>query len=192
MTDPPRSAPIHFDPIDQVYAGLRGAALVLGLAYVYLAKVGSGARDDALVAFGVFAAYGTVFYAVGLGALRTERGKARFYASLGAADLAFIVVLMYLTGAEASPFYRALYLWVAMPAFYFGLRAGTLASAVAFCVYVAFFDDNTQNPWEFLVRAGGLLLHGPVVGYLVARDRELRQRLARLEAENREKPSETR
>jgi hypothetical protein len=168
---PSEQAP--FGPIDHVYAGLRGIALLAGVAYAYLASATAAVRDDVLIAFAVFAAYGTVIYTAGWGWLRSEPRRHRFYALLGAADLAFVVVLMLLTGGDQSPFYRALYLWVAMPAFFAGLRVGTLASVVAFLVFVWFFDPDVLNAWDFLVRAGGLLLHGPVIGYLVDRDRQL-------------------
>ena len=170
-------------PIDHVYAALRAGALLVGVAYIFLAKPGGGARDDVPIAFAAFATYGAVLYAAGLSWLRDPARKGRFYAVLGGFDLLFVIVLMHLTGGETSPFYRALYLWVAMPAFYFGLRAGTIASAVAFLVFVGIFDTNTHNAWDFLVRAGGLLLHGPVIGYLVARDHDRDRHIALLEAQ---------
>jgi hypothetical protein len=176
------SAHTPFGPVDQVYAALRGGALLIGVAYAYLAKAGAPVRDDVLVAFAVFAAYGALLYTAGLPWLRDPRRKYRFYAALGACDLIFLIALMYLTGGAHSPFYRGLYLWVAMPAFYFGLRTGTVASAVAFVVFVALFDANDRNAWDFLIRAGGLLLHGPVIGWLVERNREREARLEELEA----------
>ena len=180
MSDPNAG---RLGPIDQVYAALRAGALLVGVAYIFLAKPGGGTGDDVPIAFAVFATYGAVLYTAGRGWRRDPKRKGRFYVVLGGCDLVFVVVLMHLTGGEASPFYRALYLWVAMPAFYFGLRAGTIASAVAFVVFVSVFDSNTHNAWDFLVRAGGLLLHGPVIGYLVARDRDRDRRLAELEAQ---------
>ncbi|MGD8862624.1 MAG: hypothetical protein PVI30_21620 [Myxococcales bacterium] len=171
-----------FGPIDQVYVVLRGGALVVGVAYAYMAKAGAAVRDDVLLAFAVFAAYGALLYTAGLPWLRDRRRKHRFYATLGAFDLLFVIALMYLTGGADSPFYRGLYLWVAMPAFYFGLRTGTIASAVAFVVFVALFDSNDRNAWDFLIQAGGLLLHGPIIGWLVERNREREARLEELEA----------
>jgi len=171
-----------FEPIDRAYAALRLGALFVGTLYPYLARAGSGVRDSVLIAFAVFAVYGALFYTAGLPWLRHPTLRRRFYAALGAADLAFVIVLMNMTGGQASPFYRALYLWVAMPAFYFGFRTGTIASAVAFLAFIALFDVSDRNPWEVLVRAGGLLLHGPGIGYLVDRDREHRARLRELQA----------
>ncbi|MFI5308097.1 MAG: hypothetical protein ACHQ53_12130 [Polyangiales bacterium] len=182
METPSTTADGGFGPIDRAYATLRLGALLVGAGYPYLARAGSGMRDSVLIAFAVFAVYGAVFYTAGLGWLRDASHKRRFYAALGAADLAFVIVLMNMTGGQASPFYRALYLWVAMPAFYFGFRTGTVASAVAFLAFTALFDVSDHNPWEVLVRAGGLLLHGPGIGYLVDRDREHRAQVRALQA----------
>ena len=159
------------EPIDYAYAALRTAALVVGVSYAYLAvadaqaPVQAAARTDVLLAFGAFAAYGMVVYVLGFGLLTSGRNHG-FYAALGALDLGFVIYLMHLTGGDHSPFYRALYLWVAMPAFRFGLRTGTLASAVAFCVFCLFFLTGPVDAWDALVKCGGLLLHGPVIGYL--------------------------
>ncbi len=164
------------EPIDYVYAALRTAALAFGVAYAYLDQGGGvGVRTDMLVAFGVFAAYGMLAYVAGFSALTSGHNHG-FYAALGAADLLFVVYLMHLTGGVQSPFYRALYLWVAMPAFRFGLRTGSLASAVAFAVFSWFFFTGTLPVWEVGVKAGGLLLHGPLIGYLVDRERSSQTR----------------
>ncbi|HEX7479613.1 MAG TPA: hypothetical protein VF331_17540 [Polyangiales bacterium] len=166
----------NLEPIDYAYAALRTGALIVGVAYGYFGCVGATARTDVLLAFGAFAAYGMVAYVAGFRALSSGHNHG-FYAGLGAADLVFVIYLMHLTGGEASPFYRALYLWVAMPAFRFGSRTGTLASALAFAVFVWFFTTGTWAAWDVLVKGGGLLLHGPVIGYLVERDRALQAKL---------------
>lgn len=167
--------------IDFLYGALRGAALFAGLVYAYLAPGVQG--KEPVLAFAVFAGYGAAFYALGYRALVTGH-KPQFYAVLGAADLVFTIVLMHMTGGEQSPFYRALYLWVAMPAFYFGMRTGTLASGVAFAVYLWFFSAQKPVPiFNLLVTAFGLLLHGPVIGFLVDRDRALQRELASLRAQ---------
>ena len=176
------SQTVGFGPLDQVYAALRGGALLVGVAYIFLVKPEAETGNDVPIAFAVFAAYGAILYAAGLSWVKDPQGKGRFYTLLGACDLAFVVVLIHLTGGEASPFYRALYLWVAMPAFYFGFRTGTLASAAAFIVFMAIYDGDTHNAWDFLVKAGGLLLHGPVIGFLIERDRGLQRRIAELES----------
>jgi hypothetical protein len=157
-------------PIDYAYAALRTGALLVGVAYAYLEPGGVAVRTEVLLAFGAFAAYGMIAYVLGFKTLTSEHNHG-FYAALGAADLIFVIYLMHLTGGLQSPFYRALYLWVAMPAFRFGLRTGTLASAVAFAVFIWFFTTGTPSLWDVIVKAGGVLLHGPLIGYLVERGR---------------------
>lgn len=161
--------PVDPPTMDRTYFLMRAAALVVGALYAYITPA-QQVSDDVLIAFAAFAAYGTVFYVAGYRAMAGEYNRI-FYAALGAADLIFVVWLMHLTGAQDSPFFRALYLWVAMPAFYFGLRTGSLASAVAFCTYAWFFPPADDNLWTFFVKSGGILLHGPLIGYLVERDR---------------------
>jgi hypothetical protein len=178
----PATTSPSWSPIDRVYAGLRLAALLVGLAYPYLAHVSVGVRHDVVAAFGVFALYGLVLYAIGFRWLRSAERKARFYAMVAVADLVFVLVLMNLTGGAASPFYRALYLWVAMPALYFGLRTGTVTSAIALVVFGWLFDFNKTDLWDVLVRAGGLMLHGPMIGYLIDRDRAQQRRVQELQA----------
>jgi len=161
--------PVDPPTMDRIYFLMRAAALVVGVLYAYITPTGQVA-DDVLIAFGVFLAYGTFFYVAFYRVVGGEYNRT-FYAALGAADLIFVVWLMHLTGAQDSPFFRALYLWAAMPAFYFGLRMGTIASAVAFCTYAWFFPPGDADLWAFGVKSGGLLLHGPLIGYLVDRDR---------------------
>lgn len=176
------STPPRVERIDVVYAALRIGALLAGLAYPYLSRVPAGASDDVMRAFGAFAAYGVIVYAALAVWLLDPTRRGRFYAVLGGLDLLLVLVLMNLTGGHASPFYRALYLWVAMPAFYFGFRTGTIASAVAFVALVALFDIRGESAWDVLVKAVGLLLHGPVIGFLVDRDRTHLRELSALRA----------
>ncbi len=169
------------EAIDHVYTALRTGALLVGVAYAYLGTGQGAPRDSVLTGFGVFAAYGMLAYVLGFRMLASGR-QHLFYGLLGAADLAFVLYLMHLTGGVHSPFYRALYLWVAMPAFRYGLRTGTLASAVAFVAFVWFFASSEHDPWTLLVTSGGMLLHGPMIGYLIDRDRALVRRLRQAEA----------
>jgi len=169
----------HFDATDRVYLGLRVAALAAGLAYVLSTAGPDGARTDLLVAFGAFAAYSLTIY-VGGWTLFKSHLKGRFYWTTGAIDFLFIVLLIHMTGGGAGPMVRALYLWVAIAAFYSGQRGGSLASGAAFVAFVWFFalDEAAQDPFGLSMKAGGLLLHGPVIGFLVDRDRR-RERVLR-------------
>ncbi len=167
-----------FDSRDRVYAGVRAAALVAGLSEVGFGGHPAAGRTAVLWSMLAFAAYTAALYGLVWPALSPHR-KPVFYATAAAGDLVFLAVLLALTGGAASPFDRALYLWVAMLAFYFGRRGGLVASSAAFLVYVFFHLDRlpgTTGPpghdnWLLAVQAGGLLMHGPLVGYLADRER---------------------
>ncbi|MHB8420047.1 MAG: sensor histidine kinase [Myxococcales bacterium] len=166
-----------FDQRDGVYAGLRVAALLAGLCEVWLAPAAVQQRTAVLEALAVFVAYSIVAYAVAWPLLAARR-KPRFYALTAAADLCFLGALMAVSGGAHSPFYRALYLWVAMLAFYFGRRGGIVGSSAALALYAAFHaaarratGTFASDGWSLAIQAGGLLMHGPLVGYLADRER---------------------
>ena len=163
----------HFDAQDRIYALLRVASLFAGLGYSFLSLPQGAVRTAMLLAFAVFVGYSAFLYLVGW-RLFYSRAKGAFYVTAGACDLAFVAVLMHLTGDASSPFYRALYLWVATLAFYFGLRGGRIASLLALLVFVGFHlaEGAMGDPWLMAVQAGGMLMHGPLIGYLVDRERK--------------------
>jgi len=166
----------HFDHVDRVYAWVRVGALISGLLYALVAA--ANVRTDLLIAFAIFSTYSVIVYVGGWTLFATHR-KGRFYWTTGALDFLFIVVLIHMTGGGAGPMYRALYLWVAMAAFYSGTRGGNAASAVAFVAFLWFFalDDAGRDLWSLGVKSGGLLLHGPIIGYMVDRDRRYKREL---------------
>ncbi|MEK6606492.1 MAG: HAMP domain-containing sensor histidine kinase [Myxococcota bacterium] len=161
-------APPHGFDVDRIYAVLRVVSLAAGVAYAFV-SLGPGLdREAALFAFGGFVVYSVLLYAVGFGILRTG-AKPTFYVAAAALDLLFVALLMRLTGDAQSPFYRALYLWIAMFAFYFGRLGGMVASLLALIVFGGFHiaDRFAGDPWVLGVQAGGMLMHGPLIGYLV-------------------------
>ena len=177
--------PPHFDHVDTAYLLLRAAAILVGAAYTWMSPTAEAVRTELTIAFGVFGAYTAVVYAGGYPLFGT-RVKARFYTTTAALDFAFVIVLMLLTGGGDSPLYRALYVWVAMLAFYFGQRGGNWASAIAFFAFAWFFwTDQDGDAWNIAVKGAGLLMHGPLIGWLVDRERrraaELETALAELE-----------
>ena len=164
--------PPHFDHVDTAYLLLRAAAILVGGAYAWMSPGAAAIRTELSIAFGVFAAYTAIVYAGGY-PLFSTRVKARFYTTTAALDFAFVVVLMLLTGGGDSPLYRALYVWVAMLAFYFGQRGGNWASAIAFFAFAWFFwTDQAGDAWNIAAKGAGLLMHGPLVGWLVDRERK--------------------
>jgi signal transduction histidine kinase len=177
-----------FDDRDRIYAILRIVALACGLAFAFL-SVGPGPlRSAVLLAHGAFLLYTALAYAIGWPLVRLS-DKTIFYLSVAALDLVFCIALIALTGGAASPFYRALYVWVAMFAFYFGRYGGMRASVLALTIFCGFHlvDDFRGDPWVLLVQGGGMLMHGPLIGLLTDRERrraqdlrEARDRLAEI------------
>lgn len=162
----------RFEPRDVAMAGLRAAILAGGLAYAWL-QPDADRRSLLLEAFGIYVVYGVGLYTFGAGALRRGKAKA-FYLVAGMFDLAFAALVIEITGGSASPLFRALYLWVALLAFLFGLRVGLAGSLLAFAVLLGFDFRGGGMPDEILpvlLQAGGILMHGPLVGHLADRER---------------------
>jgi signal transduction histidine kinase len=158
-------------PRDPAMAALRMVILLAGIAYT---AVESDPAHKAILiqAFMGFTAYGIALYALGYRMLAKGAGGP-FYLTAAVLDLSFAVLVIWATGGASSPFFRALYLWVAILAFLFGLRVGVLGSIVAFAVLLL-FDLKAGFPAEplpVLLQAGGLLMHGPLVGFLAERER---------------------
>jgi signal transduction histidine kinase len=168
-----RDVAVGLEPIDRVYAWLRLVALAATLGFA-LISLGPGAERRAVLgALGGFVAYSLLLYLGGWRVLRSS-AKARFYIAVAAFDLGFVAVLMALTGGAQSPFYRAFFLWVAMLAFYLGRRGGSAASLAALAVFLAFHvaDRFAGDAWLLAAQAGGIVVHGPLIGYLRDRERE--------------------
>lgn len=164
---------------DVFYSGLR--FLALGVAGTYAAALpGTSPHSGSLlVALLVFAAYSTALAWWGRGE-HPPRQVRTLYLFAAALDLIFVTLLLDLTGGAESPFYRALYVWVAMVGFRFGLLGGGAAAVVSLLLYLGFQSRHggVIDPWLVAVQAGGLLLHGPLVGFVSAR---ARQRIISLE-----------
>ncbi len=167
------------DTRDRTLAGLRGVALLAGVAWALLSPSAGGMRAVTLEAFAVFGSYSLVIY---LGFFRLiRRAPGTFYGLAAAADLVFTLALIALTGGAASHFVRALYVWVAMLAFLFGLKLGTVGSLVAFASFLAFYARAgfAGDLWLLIVQAGGVLMHGPLIGFLTDRERARAEQLQR-------------
>ncbi len=175
----------YFDTRDRVYLTLRFVAWLMGMAHALTAP--APLQLPLLICFACFAAYSLVLYSLFGKAQRLTRGQ--LYAALFALDYLLIAALMFLTGGAASPFYRALYLWIAMAAFYFGRRAGVRASLCGFVLFLAFhvLAGFVGDPWVIAAQGAGLLVHGPIIGMLVSSER-LRSRAMALQ--NREMEQE--
>jgi signal transduction histidine kinase len=155
-----------FDRMDRVNGGLRILAALTILSYPLFYD-----HSQRKVLFAVlgFVGYSAALY-LGLWRPIVKRfSKAHFYVLTAAIDLVFTVYIIWITGAAVSPFFRALYLWVAMLAFFFGLRGGSIASMVAMLILTYFLmqSPTAVGTWERLIKLGGLVMHGPLIGRLV-------------------------
>ncbi len=169
-----------FDIRDGVYAGLRAVALAAGATFALFPSQAPALRPVVLSAFSVFIGYSVLLYVAGW-RLLARPNKQVFYLVAAGLDLVFVAVLMHLTGGADSPFYRALYVWVAMLAFFFGRRGGNFSSGIALTVFLLFqmMKGMPADAGLFLVHGGGILIHGPIIGALTDRERERAEELRR-------------
>ncbi len=167
-----------FDDRDRIYALLRAVALLSGVAFAFVSATPGPLRTAVIAAHSAFLGYSVLAYSIGWPIVRLS-DKTLFYLVLAAFDLVFCIILMALTGGAASPFFRALYVWVAMFAFYFGRSGGIRASSIALVVYCSFHlvDDFRGDAWVLAVQGGGMLMHGPLIGLLTDRERRRAQEL---------------
>jgi len=164
----------RFDATDRVYVVMRVLALGAGIAYALLEPVPAEMQTALLGVFGFFTAYGVLLYGAAWPSLADGGAKSIFYGLTSVLDLAFVVALMLMTGGGSSPFYRALYLWVAMFAFYHGRAGGFVASITALIVFLALHvtDGVPMEAWALLVQGVGMLMHGPLIGFLAEQSRK--------------------
>ena len=170
MPEAPGSQDERMDRMDRVNAGLRLLAALATLSYPLLdATDNLQYGEQVLVAVLVFIGYSAVLYAVVWRSLVARSKKSNFYVIAAITDLVFAAYIIWLTGGAESPFFRALYLWVAMLAFLFGMRGGGIASVIAMVILATFLVQSEQplKAWESLVKLGGLFMHGPLIGGLV-------------------------
>lgn len=169
-----------FDLRDGVYAGLRAVALGAGATFAIFPLQTQELRQVVLGAFLIFIGYSVLLYVLGW-PLLARPNKQRFYLVGAGLDLVFVAALMHVTGGADSPFYRALHVWVAMLAFFFGRRGGNLASGIALTIYLAFqwARGMPKDAWLFLVQGGSILIHGPIIGMLTDRERQRAEELRR-------------
>ena len=156
--------------VDAVNGSIRVLACGVTLAYPWFGEAASSPlmTSGVLNAVFVFMAYSILLYLLCWRPL-VRRDKRLFYFVAAVLDFIFAMYLIYITGGAESPFFRALYLWVAMLAFFFGVRGGGVASIVAVLALV-FFDEELGGGlglWEYLAKVGGILMHGPLIGSLV-------------------------
>ncbi|MBI4562981.1 MAG: hypothetical protein HY724_13140 [Candidatus Rokubacteria bacterium] len=179
---------LHLEPLDYWLAALRGVALLGGAAWGMVHPLDHPfdpeTHRQVVWLFAIFAAYSALLYLVN--AVRPGH-LLPLYRTTMLLDLAFIFVLVRLTGGMASSFYLAFYLLIALHAFYFGLGTGGVAALLAGLLYP--FVDSWPPPIgqsDLALRVGFFLLVGLCMGGLAEWERRERRLVERLNRELRE------
>jgi len=177
------------DPADRWLAALRGVALlggaVWGMVHPLDHPFDHEAHRQVVWLFLTFAAYSALLYVIN--ALRPGR-LLLLYRIAMVLDLAFIFVLVRITGGMASSFYLAFYVLIALHAFYFGLATGGIAALLAGLLYP--FVDSWPPPIglsDLGLRVGFFLLVGLCMGGLAEREHRERRLVEQLNRELQEK-----
>jgi hypothetical protein len=154
---------------DIVYFGARVLALGAGTVWAWSLEVGP-MRDGVLLCFGLFVAYCALLYLAGLRMLRSGVNDT-FYVVAWLSDLAFLAVVIQVSGGARSPFVAALPPWSALYASRFGLRGGLVSAGAALAITAitgAFgvVGHAVADPWRVVSQLAILGAQGPVLGFL--------------------------
>ena len=172
------------DPADRWLAALRGVALLGGAVWGMVHPLGHEAHRQVAWLFAAFAGYSTLLYVINM--LHPGR-LLLLYRIAMVLDLAFVFVLVRMTGGMASSFYLAFYLLIGLHAFYFGLATGAIAALLASLLYP--FVDSWPPPIgvsDLGLRVGFFLLAGLCMGGLAERERRERRLVEHLNRELQE------
>jgi signal transduction histidine kinase len=179
---------LGLDPTDRWLAALRGVALLGGAIWWAVRPLDHPVDHEAhrrvILLFGAFATYSAVLYAIN--ALRPGR-LSQLYRIAMILDLGFVFVLVRITGGMASSFYLALYVLIALHAFYFGIATGWIAALLASFLYL--FADSWPPPIglsDLGLRLGFFFLVGVYMGGLAERERRERRLVEQLNRELRD------
>ena len=160
-------------PMDRWLAALRAVALLGAAAWLMVHlrdhPMDPEAHHHLVRLFAAFSAYSLLIYVANW--LRPGRLRLLYRIAMFL-DLAFIFHLVRITGGMASDFYLALYLLIALHAFYFGLATGGGVALLASALYLL------VDPWpppihlnDLALRLGFFLLVGLSMGGLSERER---------------------
>ena len=176
------------DPADRWLAALRGVALLggalWGIVHLLDHPLDHEAHRQFVWLLVAFAGYSTLLYAINM----LQPGRLLpLYRIAMVLDLAFVFVLVRMTGGMASSFYLAFYLLIGLHAFYFGLATGAIAALLASLLYP--FVDRWPPPIgvsDLGLRVGFFLLAGFCMGGLAERERRERRLVEHLNRELQE------
>jgi len=169
------------DPVDLWLMALRAAALIGAVIWWSQRSLDPEPRRQLAWLLGAFAAYSVALYLVN--ALRPGR-LALIYRVAMLLDLAFVFLLVRMTGGMASNFYLAFYLLIALHGYYFGLATGAGVAAAVTMIYP--FTDVWPPPMplpDFGLRGGFFVLVGVCSGALAEREHRERRLVERLNRE---------
>ena len=168
---------------DQFFAGLRGAVIALGAAWLLLTPHLEH-RGRFAVLFAAFLIYTLLIYGL---ILLTRWPVSRIYLSAQIVDLYFLFQLVRWTGGVNSVFALGFYVLVGLHSFYFGRRIGMMLATFAGLAAVLSAPDAFQaEPWlDSTVRLGFLYLIGWSIGLLADEEKQARRRAEELLAELR-------
>ncbi|HEX7128147.1 MAG TPA: ATP-binding protein [Thermodesulfobacteriota bacterium] len=116
----------------------------------------------------------------------------RWNAPVTALDIAAALALVAFTGGARSDFFLAIYLIVAIQAYYYGLRRGLVVAVGAAALYLAVVRPTVEpSAWpDYAVRAGMVVVTAVCLGVLAEAERReqetIRSLNRRLEAQRRE------
>jgi signal transduction histidine kinase len=168
----------------RTYTVLRSLTLLGGVAALFLVPLRLEHQRHLAPLLGAFVLYKAVAFVVL--ARWTARARTIFLGTV-AADLVFVFLLVWFTGAAESHFYLLFYPLVALDAYYFGPGIG-IAAALAASVLLgtANWLASPLAPWVHLAaRASLLALLALALGHVAARERVARARAEQLTQEVR-------
>ncbi|MFQ5552184.1 MAG: sensor histidine kinase [Thermoplasmata archaeon] len=176
-----RSWPAGLDAIDLYFLGLRVLSILGGYAWLVAAPLDPEARLFASRLLLGYTLYSGLLY---VGIFRWPKVVRWFYLSALAIDMVFVFTAVHYVGQLRGSIYTALYLLVAIPAFYFGLTVGLAAAAAATGLYIVLYlylgGPGIFPPSDLALRLAFLFLIAASLGLLAERERQYQRKIEKL------------
>lgn len=167
--------PARLDVIDRYFFGLRILSILGGYAWLAAAPLTPEARLFMTRLLLGYILYSGLLY---VGIFRWPQVVRWFYLSALVIDMVFVFTAVHYVGQLRGSIYTALYLLVAIPAFYFGLAVGLAAATGAAIVYAGLyvFGGGPQifPLSDLALRLGFLFLIAGSLGLLAEREHRYR------------------
>lgn len=176
--------PAELDVVDRYFLILRALSILGGYAWLVFASLAPEPRLFLSRLLASYTLYSGLLY---VGIFRWPRNVRWFYLAALAIDMVFVFSAIHYVGQLRGSIYTALYLLVAIPAFYFGLPVGLAAAATAGIGYAGLYvlGGGLQifPPPDLALRIGFLFLIAGSLGLLAERERRYH---GKIEGLNRE------